>query len=132
MSSAQTGHAAPGAADISGLFNATTRLGGVIGTAAAGTAYLALVHQPGQAVHGFALLCTALSVTAGAAAAMAALSIRRRPARPGALAIRVADLRGCVPAAAAREPTSCAPGQPWVQLPAGVSRIHWDDGFCLF
>lgn len=68
------------AADISGLFNTTTRLGGVIGTAAAGTAYLALVHRPGQAVHGFALLCTALAVTAGAAAAMAALSIRRRPA----------------------------------------------------
>ena len=68
------------AADISGLFNTTTRLGGVIGTAAAGTAYLALVHTPGQAVHGFALLCTALAVTAGAAAVMAALSIRRRPA----------------------------------------------------
>ena len=32
-------------ADISGLFNTTTRLGGVIGTAAAGTAYLALVHR---------------------------------------------------------------------------------------
>jgi len=68
------------AADISGLVNTTTRLGGVIGTAAAGTAYLALVHRPGQAVHGFALLCTVLAVTAGAAAAMAALSIRRRPA----------------------------------------------------
>jgi MFS family permease len=68
------------AADISGLFNTTTRLGGVIGTAAAGTAYLALVHRPGQAVHGFALLCTALAVTAGVAAAMAALSIRRSPA----------------------------------------------------
>jgi MFS family permease len=68
------------AADISGLFNTTTRLGGVIGTAAAGTAYLTLVHRPGQAAGGFALLCTALAVTAGAAAVMAALSIRRRPA----------------------------------------------------
>lgn len=67
------------AADISGLFNTTTRLGGVIGTAAAGTAYLTLVHQPGQAVHGFALLCAALAVTAGAAAVMAALSVRHRP-----------------------------------------------------
>jgi predicted MFS family arabinose efflux permease len=69
------------AADISGLFNTTTRLGGVIGTAAAGTAYLALVHRPSQAVHGFALLCTALAVTAALAAAMAALSTRRGRAR---------------------------------------------------
>jgi hypothetical protein len=52
----------------------------VIGTAAAGTAYLALVHRPGQAVHGFALLCTALAVTAALAAAMAARSVRRSPA----------------------------------------------------
>jgi hypothetical protein len=69
MSSAQTSHAAPAPAGQG------TR------PPAAGTAYLALVHGPGQAVHGFALLCTALAVTAGAATAMAALSARRsRPA----------------------------------------------------
>jgi MFS family permease len=71
------------AADLSGLFNTTTRAGGVIGTAAFGTAYLALVHDPGQAVRGFATLNLALAVTALAAAALAALSVRRRfPGRP--------------------------------------------------
>lgn len=65
------------AADISGLFNTSTRVGGVIGTAAAGTGYLALVHRPAQAVPGFALLCTALAVAALCAAAMATLSARR-------------------------------------------------------
>jgi MFS family permease len=66
------------AAAISGLFNTTTRAGGVIGTAAFGTAYLALVHRPGQAVHGFAVLSLTLAVTALAAAGLAALSVRRR------------------------------------------------------
>jgi MFS family permease len=74
-SSVTTEHAAA----ISGLFNTTTRAGGVIGTAAFGTAYLALVHRPSQAVHGFAVLSLALAVTALAAAAMAALSVRHRP-----------------------------------------------------
>lgn len=67
------------AAAISGLFNTTTRAGGVIGTAAFGAVYLALVHHPGQAVHGFAALNLALGVTALAAAVMAALSVRHRP-----------------------------------------------------
>lgn len=71
------------AAALSGLFNTTTRAGGVVGTAAFGTAYLALVHEPGQAVHGFALVNLALAVTALAAAALAALSVRRRPAGAG-------------------------------------------------
>lgn len=64
------------AAGISGLFNTTTRAGGVIGTAALGTAYLALVHSPGQAVHGFAVVNLVLAVTALAAAFMACLSVR--------------------------------------------------------
>jgi predicted MFS family arabinose efflux permease len=63
------------AADISGLFNTVTRVGGVIGTAAFGTVYLALVHDPGQAVRGFAVLSVALAATALAAAAMATLSV---------------------------------------------------------
>ena len=66
------------AAALSGLFNTATRAGGVIGTAAFGTLYLALVHHPGQAVHGFAVLNLALAATALAAAAMAAVSVRRR------------------------------------------------------
>ncbi len=66
------------AAALSGLFGTATRIGGVIGTAAFGTVYLALVHHPGQAVHGFAVLNLALAATALAAAAMAAVSVRRR------------------------------------------------------
>ena len=66
------------AAALSGLFNTATRAGGVIGTAAFGTIYLALVHHPGQAVHGFAALNFALAATALAATAMAAVSVWRR------------------------------------------------------
>ncbi|MBO0808191.1 MAG: MFS transporter, partial [Actinobacteria bacterium] len=66
------------AAGISGLFNTTTRAGGVVGTAVFGTMYLTLVHGPGQAVPGFAAVSLAMAVTALAAAAMAALSIRHQ------------------------------------------------------
>jgi MFS family permease len=69
------------AAALSGLFNTATRAGGVIGTAAFGTMYLALVHHAWQAVHGFAVLNLALAATALAAAAMAAVSVRRRTSR---------------------------------------------------
>lgn len=65
------------AADISGLFNTTTRVGGVIGTAAFGTVYLTLAPTPGQAIHGFAALNLMLAATAFAAGCLAALSIRR-------------------------------------------------------
>jgi MFS family permease len=65
------------AADVSGLFNTATRVGGVIGTAAFGSLYLALAHHPAQAVHGFAVVNLALAGTALAAAAMAAVSVRR-------------------------------------------------------
>ena len=65
------------AADISGLFNTTTRAGGVIGTAVFGTVYLALAPDPARAVHGFALVNLALAVTALAAAALAWTSVRR-------------------------------------------------------
>ena len=51
----------------------------MIGTAAFGTMYLALVHHAGQAVeHGFAVLNLALAATALAATAMAVVSVRRR------------------------------------------------------
>jgi MFS family permease len=69
------------AADVSGLFNTATRGGGVIGTAAFGTLYLALVPAAGQAVHGFALVNLALSGTALAGAAMAAVSVSTREHR---------------------------------------------------
>ena len=65
------------AAALSGLFNTATRAGGVIGTAAFGTVYLALVHHPAQAVHGFAVLNLILAATALAATAMALVSVRR-------------------------------------------------------
>jgi MFS family permease len=66
------------AAALSGLFNTAARAGGVIGTAAFGTIYLALVHHAGQAVHGFAVLNLALAATALAATAMAVVSVWRR------------------------------------------------------
>jgi MFS family permease len=69
------------AAALSGLFNTAARAGGVIGTAAFGTIYLALVHHAGQAVHGFAVLNLALAATALAATAMAVVSVRRRDTR---------------------------------------------------
>ncbi len=65
------------AAALSGLFNTATRAGGVIGTAAFGTIYLALVHHAGQAVHAFAVLNFALAATALTATAMAVVSVRR-------------------------------------------------------
>jgi hypothetical protein len=65
------------AASISGLFNTTTRVGGVIGTATFGTVYLALAPTPGRAVHSFAALNLMLAATALGAGGLAALSIRR-------------------------------------------------------
>jgi MFS family permease len=65
------------AAAISGLFNTATRAGGVVGTAAFGTAYLALAPDGGQAVHGFATVSLAMAVTALIAAALAGFSVRR-------------------------------------------------------
>jgi predicted MFS family arabinose efflux permease len=70
------------AAAISGLFNTTGRAGGVIGTAAFGAAYLALVPGRHQAVHGFATISLAMAVTALAAAALAGVSIRKRKGTP--------------------------------------------------
>jgi MFS family permease len=68
------------AADVSGLFNTATRSGGVIGTAAFGTLYLALVHHPSQATRGFGVVCLALAAVALAAAVMAGISVRSRGA----------------------------------------------------
>lgn len=68
------------AADISGLFNTTTRVGGVIGVAVFGTLYFALVPRPGAspAVHGFAITNVALAATALAATVAAAASARHQ------------------------------------------------------
>lgn len=65
------------AAALSGLFNTTTRIGGVVGTAAFGAAYLTLVPGHGTAVHGFALVNLALAASALVAAGLAGLSVRR-------------------------------------------------------
>jgi hypothetical protein len=71
------------AADVSGLFNTATRAGGVVGTAAFGSLYLALVpagaHSPATATHGFALLNLALAGAAMAAAIMAGIAVRTPP-----------------------------------------------------
>jgi MFS family permease len=64
------------AASMSGLFNTTTRAGGVIGTAVFGTIYLTLAPTPHQAVHGFATVNLILAATAGTAAVLAGRSIR--------------------------------------------------------
>jgi hypothetical protein len=53
-------------------------VGGVIGTATFGTAYLALAPVPGQALRGFATLNLAPAVTALAAAGLAWLSVAHR------------------------------------------------------
>jgi MFS family permease len=66
------------AADLSGLFNTTTRVGGVVGTAAFGAAYLTLVPGHGSAVHSFALINLALAAAALASAVLAGLSVARR------------------------------------------------------
>jgi hypothetical protein len=68
------------AASISGLFNTTTRAGGVIGTAVVGTVYLMFAPTAHQAVHGFATVNLILAATALVAAFLAGLSIRHRPA----------------------------------------------------
>lgn len=69
------------AAALSGLFNTTTRTGGVIGTAAFGTLYLALAPHPDRAVHAFGVTCLVLAAAALAAAVMAGLAVRAaRPA----------------------------------------------------
>jgi predicted MFS family arabinose efflux permease len=74
------------AADISGLFNTATRAGGVVGTAAFGSLYLALVpagaHSPVTATHGFALLNLALAGAAATAAIMAWIAVLTQ-LRPG-------------------------------------------------
>jgi MFS family permease len=66
------------APDMSGLFNTTIRLGGVIGVAVFGSAYLAMAPQPGPqaAIHGFAVIAFAFAATALAGAVAAYLSTR--------------------------------------------------------
>jgi MFS family permease len=64
------------APDISGLFNTTTRVGGVIGVAVFGTAYLGLAPGGAGAVTAFTVVTLALAGTALAAAALAYLAIR--------------------------------------------------------
>ncbi len=67
------------AADMSGLINTATRVGGVVGIAIFGTAYLGLTPDPGPhaAIRGFAVVTAALAATALGAAGSSHLSIRR-------------------------------------------------------
>lgn len=57
------------AADVSGLFNTLSRLGGVVGVAVFGTAYLSFAPSP--PVHGFAAVTVGFAATALGAAALA-------------------------------------------------------------
>ena len=61
------------AADLSGLIQTASRIGGVVGVAAFGAGYLALAPAPGPAlaVTAFVRIAAALAVTALAGAAMA-------------------------------------------------------------
>lgn len=68
------------AADVSGLFNTTLQVGGVLGVAVFGTVYLNLASGTGQgpATHAFTVTSWALAGTTLAAALLAQLAVRRR------------------------------------------------------
>lgn len=61
------------APDISGVYQTTGQLAGVIAVAGFGALYLALTREPGlpAAAHAFSAVCAAFAVTAGVAAASA-------------------------------------------------------------
>jgi MFS family permease len=67
------------AADVSGLFNTTIQVGGVLGVAVFGTLYLGLAPGSGRtaAIPAFTTLTTALALTALVAAGLAQAAIRR-------------------------------------------------------
>jgi EmrB/QacA subfamily drug resistance transporter len=71
------------AADMSGLFNTTLQIGGVLGVAVFGTTYLNLVTGAGaaRAEHGFTVVTLALAATGLAAAVLAQLAVRDRAER---------------------------------------------------
>jgi MFS family permease len=73
------------APDISGLFNTTSRIGGVIGVAVFGTAYLGIAPGTGRpaAVTAFTAITLALAGTSLIATIMAWLAVRRRAVIPG-------------------------------------------------
>jgi MFS family permease len=70
------------APDLSGVFNTTSRVGGVVGVAVFGTAYFAVTPAPGPqaAIHGFAIIVAALAAASAVAAGLAYLSTRRAAA----------------------------------------------------
>jgi MFS family permease len=61
------------APDISGVYQTTGQLAGVMGVAGFGALYLALTHEPGleAATHAFTVICAAFALAAGVAAAAA-------------------------------------------------------------
>jgi MFS family permease len=72
------------AADMSGLFNTTLQVGGVLGVAVFGTTYLNLVTGEGAAgaAHGFTVVTLGLAAIGLVAAALAQLAVRERAPRP--------------------------------------------------
>ncbi|WP_245790734.1 MFS transporter [Streptomyces monashensis] len=74
------------APDMSGLFNTTLQVGGVLGVALFGTVYLDLAPSGGRAaaVHGFMVITLVLSAVGFAAAALAQLAVLSRRTAPAA------------------------------------------------
>lgn len=73
------------APDVSGVYQTTGQLAGVVAVAGFGALYLALTHEPGlpAATHAFTVVCAAFAVTAGVAAASAWGARAASPNAPG-------------------------------------------------
>ncbi|WP_235095630.1 MFS transporter [Streptomyces sp. A1-5] len=74
------------APDMSGLFNTTLQVGGVLGVALFGTVYLDLAPSGGRtaAVHGFMVITLVLSAVGFAAAVLSQLAALSKPTAPSA------------------------------------------------
>ncbi|WP_189308446.1 MFS transporter [Streptomyces albospinus] len=74
------------APDMSGLFNTTLQVGGVLGVALFGTVYLALAPSGGRAaaMHGFMVITLVLSAVGIAAAVLSQLAALNKPTTPSA------------------------------------------------
>lgn len=74
------------APDMSGLFNTTLQVGGVLGVALFGTVYLDLAPSGGRAaaMHGFMVIALVLGAVGFAAAVLSQLAVLSKPAAPSA------------------------------------------------
>ena len=74
------------APDMSGLFNTTLQVGGVLGVALFGTVYLDLAPSSGRAAatHGFMVITLVLSAVGFLAAVLSQLAVPSKPTAPSA------------------------------------------------